>query len=158
MTTPKPSRLRFRLKLLLMALVLVVGLTACASQAADEPTPPEIHLGEDACQFCQMIISDERYAAGYLTAAGDEFIFDDIGDMFKHHQQQPAAVTAFFVHDHNEHTWIRAETAVYVLSPDLPTPMLSGLAAFAGEAEASRFAAEAGGDSFTFDELLERYR
>ena len=149
---------RFWLDPLLIVIVLLIGVTACASQAAGEPIPPEIHLGEDACQFCRMIISDERYAAGYLTADGDEFIFDDIGDMFRHHQEQAAAVTAFFVHDHHEHTWVRAETAVYVLNPDLPTPMLSGLAAFAAEAEAGRFVAEAGGDIVTFEELLERYR
>ena len=149
---------RFWLEPLLIVIVLLIGVTACASQAAGEPIPPEIHLGEDACQFCRMIISDERYAAGYLTADGDEFIFDDIGDMFKHHLDRAEAVTAFFVHDYNDHTWIRAETAVYVLNPDLPTPMLSGLAAFAGEAEARRFAAETEGDIFTFEELLARYR
>ena len=158
MTSVKPTRRPFRLELLLIVFALVAGLTACAGQAAGEPVPPEIHLGEDACQFCRMIISDERYAAGYLTPNGEEFIFDDIGDMFKHHAEQSTAVTAFFVHDHNEHTWIRAETAVYVLNLELPTPMLSGLAAFADDGQAGRFAAVSGSEILTFEVLQERYR
>jgi copper chaperone NosL len=119
---------------LLLLATLLLTLTACAGRVSAEPSPPTIHYGEDVCEFCGMIITEERYAAGYLTKDGADHIFDDIGNMFRAHVQNQAEVTAFFVHDYEEQTWIRAETAYYVLSRELPTPMASGLVAFRSEA------------------------
>jgi copper chaperone NosL len=138
--------------------LLLLALTACGSEASADPTPPTIHYGEDICEFCGMIVSEERYAAGYITPAGETRIFDDIGDMVQAHlQDQEEEAAALFVHDYNDHTWIRAETAHYLHSPNLPTPMLSGLAAFPTAAEANSLADELGGQILTFDELLSHY-
>lgn len=143
---------------LLAAMMLLFTLTACGGQASAEPQPPTIHYGEDICEFCGMIISEERYAAGYISADGRQHIFDDIGDMVQYYLAADEDVTAFFVHDHGSQRWIRAETATYTLSTDLSTPMLSGVAAFPSQAEAASFAAELGGEILTFEELLSHYR
>jgi copper chaperone NosL len=137
--------------------VLLLAVTACGGQAKAEVAPPEIHYGQDLCEFCGMIISDPRYAAGYLTTDGEDHIFDDIGNMFQSHLQKRAEVTAFFVHDYEGQRWIRAETAYYVLSPKLLTPMLHGLAAFDTPEEAEALAAELEGKRLTFDEVLAYY-
>jgi copper chaperone NosL len=142
--------------LLLTALLLIV--TACGGRAKAEAAPPEIHYGEDVCEFCGMIISDPRYAAGYLTAAGQEHIFDDIGNMLLSHLQKQDEVMAFFVHDYEEQSWIRAETAHYVLSSELLTPMLHGLAACATAEKAAALAAEVDGQVLTFDQVLAHYK
>jgi nitrous oxide reductase accessory protein NosL len=105
-----------------------------------------------------MIISDPRYAAGYLTSDGEEHIFDDIGNMVTSQLQKQAEVRAFFVHDYGDQRWIRAETAHYVLSPKLVTPMLHGLAAFDTPEKAEALAAELDGKLLTFDELLAHYK
>lgn len=144
--------------ILLAAITLLVTLTACGAKASAEPEPPTIHYGEDICEFCGMIISEERYAAGYILADGRQHIFDDIGDMVQHYLAANEEVTAFFVHDHTSGMWIRAETATYILSTDLPTPMLSGVAAFPSQDEAMGFNAELGGETLTFEELLSHYR
>jgi copper chaperone NosL len=120
--------------------------------------PPEIHYGQDLCEFCGMIISDPRYAAGYLTSDGEDHIFDDIGNMAVSHLQKQDEVRAFFVHDYGDQRWIRAETAHYVLSPKLVTPMLHGLAAFDTPEKAQALAAELEGKVLTFDELLAHYK
>lgn len=143
--------------IIFLALLLVVGSSGCAGSANAEPTPPALHYGEDICEFCGMIISDERFAAGYITVDGQAHIFDDIGDMLLQHQQHQDEVTALFVHDYHQHTWLRAETAFYALSPNFPTPMLSGLAAFQTRAEAQALAAEFKGQVFSFAELLTYY-
>jgi copper chaperone NosL len=143
---------------LLLAAILLLTLTACGGDTNTEPSPPTIHYGEDICEFCGMIVSEERYAAGYITQGGGEHIFDDIGDMVQAHLEKQEDVVAFFVHAYEEHTWIRAETAHYVMSHDLPTPMLSGLAAFASAEQAKEFAAELNGRVLTFDQLLTHYR
>lgn len=144
--------------LMILALGLVVGGSGCAGSASAEPTPPTIHYGEDVCEFCGMIISDERFAAGYLTADGQEYIFDDIGDMVQHYLQQEQEVAAAFVHDYQSHVWIRAETAAYVLSPHLSTPMLSGLVAVSKTEEAQSLISQSGGETLSFDELLSHYQ
>jgi copper chaperone NosL len=142
--------------LLLLSFALL--LSACASSAAAEPAPPTIHYGEDVCEFCGMIISDERYAAGYITADGQQHIFDDIGDMF---QAQPAnnqEVIAFFAHNYENNQWIRAEKATFVQSKGLRTPMASGLAAFESAEKAQAFAAEVQGEVMTFSEVSAYYK
>ena len=142
----------------LLSTLLPLTLAACGGNTGVEPTPPAIHYGEDVCEFCGMIVSEERFAAGYLTRAGEERIFDDIGDMVQAHLQNHEEGAILFVHDYNNHTWLRAETAYYVLSPDLSTPMLSGLAAFPTADDAARFSADLNGQVLAFDELLALYR
>jgi len=78
-----------------------------------------------------MIASEELHAAAYVSDDGHGHIFDDIGDMVQLHLQEPDEVVAFFVHDYQDGAWIRAETAHYVRSDGVTTPMFSGLAAFA---------------------------
>jgi copper chaperone NosL len=138
--------------------IVLLAVTACGGEAKAEIAPPEIYYGQDLCEFCGMIISDPRYAAGYLTADGEEHIFDDIGNMFHSHLQKQAEVRAFFVHDYEAQQWIRAETAHYVLSPELVTPMLHGLAALDTPEKAEALAAAVEGKVLTFDELLAFYK
>jgi copper chaperone NosL len=145
--------------MILLPILLLQFLTGCNQTTATEPTPPEIHYGEDMCEFCGMIISEERFAAGYISADGREHVFDDLAGMFQAHLQSGdvEAVTAFFVHDYEDNSWIRAETAHYVLSQELPTPMLSGLVAFANPGQAATLAAEVEGQLLTFDEVMARF-
>lgn len=140
-----------------LILLLALALVACGKTANPEPTPPTIHYGEDACVLCGMIISEERYAAAYVTEDGHGHSFDDIGDMIRAHLDIEEEIAAFFVHDHQNKAWIRAETAHFVLSDKLSTPMASGLAAFASPEEAQALASELQGQVLTFDELLKRY-
>ena len=141
-----------------LMIVLLLLLTACGATASAESSPPKIHYGEDVCEFCGMIISEERFAAAFVTGDGHGHIYDDIGDMVEAHLQLQEDVTAFFVHDHEHESWVRAEEAYFVHSEDLPTPMLSGLAAFTTEESAQVFAAKVDGRTLTFDALLAYYQ
>jgi copper chaperone NosL len=154
----KPRSSHYYVGFMLIATILILLLTACSGQASAEPAPPTIHFGEDICEFCGMIISEPRFAAGYITRDGREHIFDDIGDMFQAHLRQPAEATAFFVHNYDDPHWIRAETAFYVLAEELPTPMFSGLAASSSADQAAALAAQFNGQVLTFDQVLAHYR
>jgi copper chaperone NosL len=138
--------------------ILLLVVSACGGNANAELAPPTVHYGEDVCEFCGMIVSEEAYTAGYVTRDGHGHTFDDIGDMVQSHLKMQEDVRAFFVHDYESKAWIRAETAHYVLSRDLPTPMLSGLAAFAAAEKATDFAIKVDGKGLTFDQLLTHYR
>jgi copper chaperone NosL len=142
----------------LIAAILLLAVSACTGATNNDPDPPVIHYGEDICEFCGMIISEKRYAAGYVTQQGEEYIFDDLGDMFQTHLQQQDEVGAFFVHDYEDTNWIRAETAHFVLSKKLPTPMLSGLVACSTSDRAKTLAAEVDGQVLTFDETLAHFQ
>lgn len=143
-----------------LAVLLSITLAACGGTASAEPTPPTIHYGEDTCDICNMIISEERYAAAYVTRDGQGHVFDDIGDMVLSYiqQEEDNDVAAFFVHDYEDKSWIRAETASFVLSDALHTPMFSGLAACASRETAQTLAAELPGKVLTFDQVLARYQ
>lgn len=147
----------FRLSILLLLASLLV-ITACGNESSAEPAPPVIHYGADICEFCGMIISDERYAAGYITEDGQERIFDDLAGMFVAHLEKQEDVRAFFVHDYEDSNWIRAETAYYVLSEELPTPMLFGLAACSSSEKAEKLANDVGGQVLSFADVLVHYQ
>ena len=137
---------------IVLALGTLALLAACDKDNPD--TPPNITYGVSVCADCDMIISDERYASA--TIAADErghptpLLFDDIGDQIKYEAANAELhVLSRWVHDHATRQWIRAESASYVRSSALHTPMASGIAAFA-----SRPAAEAARAELPVGEIL----
>jgi len=141
-----------------LTVVLLLAVTACGGATGAEPTPPTLQYGEDICEFCGMIVSEERHAAAYVTSDGHGHVFDDIGDMVQFHVDQGEDVVAFFVHDFEDEVWIRAETAHYIRSGEVNTPMFSGLAAFASSEQAEALATELQVQMLDFDEVLGHYR
>lgn len=135
--------------------LLIAGLvSACAAPASNEPQPPEIVYGQDLCEHCGMLIDDARFAAALVIVDGPPHKFDDITEMVMFnmdHPDQPAR--AWFVHDYNTETWIRGETAFYVMSADLATPMGGGVAAFEKQADAEPFAQLHQTTVLNFDEM-----
>lgn len=138
--------------------LLLLVTTACTGATNAEPTPPAIHYGEDVCEPCNMIVSEERYASGYITSDGQQHIFDDIGDMFQAQIANNHQVTAFFVHNYNDNRWIRAEQATFVQSQGVRTPMASGIVAFESPDQAKTFATEMKGHTMNFGEVLAYYK
>jgi copper chaperone NosL len=137
--------------LLLAAFCLL--LTACSPKITG-PQPPDIAYGQDVCDACGMIVSDAKFAAATLLTNDEYRKFDDIGEMVTYHMDHPEQqVKAWFVHDHTSEAWIRGETAFFVLSEQLQTPMGSGVAAFEKKDDAEAFAAETSGKVLTLDEL-----
>ncbi|MCI0605847.1 hypothetical protein L0156_22910, partial [bacterium] len=50
-------------KIALVPLLFVVLLSACGNSVQWPPKPAGVHLGEDSCAACKMIISQENYGA-----------------------------------------------------------------------------------------------
>lgn len=148
-------RKEFLLGLLLLVLIAVFG---CA-EGSTVIAPPEIRYGEDLCAECNMVISDPRYAAGYVYASGNgryqSLAFDDIGDLLAHHRKHPEhSVVAWYVHDYQSEAWLDATTAYYVVSAAIHSPMGHGIAAHAEKAAAEAMAATYAGDVLTWEALL----
>jgi copper chaperone NosL len=133
-------------------LLLALLLAACAPASA-EPQPPEMAYGQDTCDLCGMIIGEPKFAAALLLEDGAARKFDDIGNMFVYRQAHPELdVRAWFVHDYRSEEWIRGETAFYVKSPSIKSPMGHGLAAFRYRADAEVFAQSLDTSALTFEE------
>jgi len=130
----------------LCALAAVLALAAACAGGPPEPVP--IVLDEDACGYCRMAISEGEFAAELVTPQGRVETFDDAGCLaawLREHGRPEGA--AAFVADYRTGEWLAAEAATYVASPALPTPMRSGLAAFADRTAAEAATAELGGET-----------
>ena len=138
---------------LLIVTLLSLALAACQPKEV-ELEPPEIAYGQDVCDRCGMIIGEPRYASATQLSKGDYLKFDDAGEMFAYHAANPdIEVLAWWVHDHPSEEWISGETAFYVKSDTLSTPMGTGIACFADESAARQFAAEQNGNVYSFSEI-----
>lgn len=137
------------------ALICGVLLLAACKPETNLDSPPEIVYGEDACDYCNMIISEPRHAASYLTTTGAAHLFDDIGGMLLYHAEHNEEVHSFWVHDYESEEWLRAENAFYVINSAVYTPMGHGIFAFENEGQAAEFAEQnQKGTVLGFSELL----
>jgi copper chaperone NosL len=133
-----------------------MALGGCSRE--DPDAPPQVHYGRDECQYCGMIIGDERCAAAIratLDGSMRDYVFDDIGDMFVFERKNAAAlsISRRFVHDYETKQWIDAVTAFFIRSEDLHTPMGSGIIAVGDPARAEALQAKCNGKLFTFEQL-----
>ena len=139
---------------ILFCLGMFLALLASCKPRPEGPQPPEIRYGQEACSACGMVIDQPRFAAATLLLNGEVLKFDDLGEMLSYHMDHPEAqVAAWFVHDYPSEEWIRGETAVFVHSESIQTPMGGGIVAFADPAAAKAFAAERNGKIYNLDEM-----
>lgn len=137
----------------IMTLIITFVLSACGA-SFDPNVPPEIHYGEDICTHCNMIISEERFAAAYSTVDGEKRIFDDIGGMGIYHGINQEEVAHFWVHDYETKAWLDAENAFFVVG-DFYTPMSFGVLAFSEVEQAEMFSDENSGMLMDFAEMMD---
>lgn len=142
----------------LALVVFAVALTACGSGPA-QTEPPKIYYGEDICDECSMIISDERFAAATIVEVSEgrteSRIFDDIGGMFLYHIKHPELkVLARYVHDYETREWLTAEDAFFVHSEDVHSPMAHGVIACKTRGQAERLAGQFNGQVLTYNDLV----
>ncbi|MHC4975535.1 MAG: nitrous oxide reductase accessory protein NosL [Planctomycetota bacterium] len=142
---------------LTLALVSIAALGSCAP---GEPTgPPAIILGEHVCDQCNMIISDERSASASLVVDNSQRTthkrFDDINCMLNFEGDHPdIEILQRWVHDHTTLAWLDAQSAVYLHSSELRTPMGSNLAAHTNSESALAHQEELGGEIMALEDLL----
>lgn len=142
------------MKNVVMGAALVAVVFGCGSQPVD--APPEVRYGESVCAECNMILSDERFATATVIegARGPEpRLFDDFNCQANHERTLTEPVLARWVHDYETNAWLAAESAFYLKSPGLNTPMASGIAAFTMKDGAERVREEVGGEVSAFAEL-----
>jgi copper chaperone NosL len=101
-----------------------------------------------------MIISEVRFAAAYLTRQGEWRLFDDLGDMLEFSKTSREDISVFWVHDYESEAWLKAESAIFVESAELHTPMGYGIVALGHRERAERLAHQTSGEILSFAGLL----
>lgn len=142
----------------MLALLTITGsLAGCESSPLTGP--PELHLGHQECGDCGMQINEDRCCCAVLIEVDDKqrryILFDDIGCMLEHKATNPELkVIEHWVRDYTARVWIRGESATYLMTEQVHTPMGSWLIAFATLDAANAMQRDKGGRVLSWDEVI----
>jgi len=122
------SRVNGRVIASIAAVLLCLFMFACSV----EPEP--LQYGKDACHHCKMTLMDNKFGAEIVTTKGKIFKFDDTNcliDFTKSGQIQSKDIGQCLITDFSSPgVLIDAQTAFYVKSEQIKSPMASNIAAF----------------------------
>ena len=134
-------------------LLTMLTLTSCSS----EPEP--IDYGQDECEFCRMLITDNKYGAELVTDKGKIYKFDSIECMIEFSLvkntlgdiNNKLLITGFY----DPGNFINARKSFYVKNDKFRSPMGLNVTAFNNEEKAQKFLAENGGEKLSWVEVIE---
>lgn len=114
----------------------------------------KINYGKEGCHFCKMTIVDNQHAAELVTSKGKAYKFDAIECMINYmHKNETDASLLFVCNYSNPGTLIPANTATFLISNEIPSPMGAFLSAFSSEQEAQSVQKEKTGSIFTWESI-----
>ncbi|HEY6119884.1 MAG TPA: nitrous oxide reductase accessory protein NosL [Pyrinomonadaceae bacterium] len=133
----------------------LIGSVAVFANCQTRAFEPVAIVPEDMCSYCKMAISEKQYAAELIDNEGQPFKFDDIGCMLNFIKQRSVSFPAasLFVMDFDRRQWIKADSAYYVRSSELTTPMNGGIIAFEDQSKAEEAVERYHGKLLSFKEL-----
>ena len=112
----------------LALLAALLALAGCGPRG-----PRAVELGLDACTRCHMPLGDHRFAAQLVTRTGRSLVFDDAACLAAHlaaGDTPPAEVAGAWVADFRQpDRWVSVDSAAFVASAALRTPMGGNVAA-----------------------------
>ena len=156
--TPKHVRTRRVAAVsLLIAMLGAIPVGGCSRQL--QP----IAYGTDPCEFCAMTISDDRYAAAFVTSKGRTYKFDSVECMLQSlmdgEKLAGTEVEAWYATSYSTRgVLVAASTAVYLVSQNVPSPMGAGITAFADRNDAEQMQQAKGGDVMDWSQVEQYIR
>jgi copper chaperone NosL len=111
---------------------LFLMMTGCQSRPL-RPVEIEPH---DMCSSCRMAISQNQFAAQLFDGEENVYKFDDVACMLRFVRQGRVTPVAVFVADYNTRQWIQGNSAMFVKTDQVETPMGGGLLALSDSARA----------------------
>ena len=123
--------------------------------------PRPINYGKEDCAHCKMTLMDQHFGAEIVTKKGKVYVVDDVNCLvlfLNKGEIKPEDIAGNYIVDYaHPGVLITSETAVYLKSEGLKTPMASGLAAFAGKMEMDRVKAQVGGEVLTWEDVKKSF-
>lgn len=123
--------------------------------------PQAIAFGKDLCDECRMTIMDPKFGGEIVTKKGKVFKFDDAHCLVRFSKsgkiKEGDIKQTVFLNYGKETEFLNAQTAQFVVSPVLKSPMNSNTAAFADQASAESKAGEVSGKVLDWNTLYNSY-
>ena len=123
-------------------------------------SPEPIDYGSDGCQFCKMTIVDKVHAAEIVTKKGKVYKFDATECMVNFTKDFDTTEIQLYLSNNytTPEALIDATKATFLISKNIPSPMGAYLSAFKDKADAKKFQADKGGDLYTWETLLAKFK
>jgi len=127
--------------ILLFSVFTLLIVSSCAIEQE------EINYGKDGCHFCKMTIVDNQHAAELVTAKGKVTKYDAIECLINDLKKRDSTeVGLLLVNDYsNPGELISAESATYLISEGVPSPMGAFLSGFSIKEDAELLQSDKGG-------------
>ena len=122
--------------------------------------PKAINYGSDGCHYCKMTIVDKVHAAEIVTKKGKVYMFDATECMVNFMEDFNTSEIKHYLSNNytDPETLIDATKATFLISENIPSPMGAFLSAFKNKAEAEQFQAQKGGEIYTWETLLAKFK
>ena len=124
------------------AVILLLAATTMSFASCTIDGPQPISLNKDNCDFCKMTISDGKLASEIVTKKGRVYKFDDVKCMLGYKaENKQVDCKEIYVNDYlADNVLIPANTAFYIKSDEVKSPMNGNIAAFKTKADAEKYA------------------
>lgn len=135
------------------AFVTILILAGCSQE------PQTVHIHQDDCSHCRMIISDMRFATQLVTDKGKAYKFDSVECMiqFSNENKKITGNAKMWVSIYNRPgTWIGIDDAFLVEAESVKSPMGMNWFAVSEENIAERYVKEHTGKLLDWNLLLEK--
>ncbi|MFA5618993.1 MAG: nitrous oxide reductase accessory protein NosL [Weeksellaceae bacterium] len=126
-----------------------------------EIKPAEVHYGSDKCDHCGMTIVDKQHASQLVTNKGKPYKYDAIECMIvaKNDKFSETEMAFELIADFdNPGTLTDANTATYLISENIKSPMGANLSGFKEKETAIKTMNEFGGKIYTWAEIQENLK
>ncbi|MGD8306016.1 MAG: nitrous oxide reductase accessory protein NosL [Ignavibacteria bacterium] len=121
--------------------------------------PEAIHYGQDECEFCRMLITDDKYGAELITDKGKIYKFDSMECMVEF------SLVKNLIGDKNNRLlvtnfdspgeFIEASNSFYVKNDQFRSPMGLNVTAFSNKETAENFMTTNGGEYLSWLDVIE---
>ncbi|NCU03031.1 MAG: hypothetical protein GXC73_03510, partial [Chitinophagaceae bacterium] len=147
---------RVKPKIAKIASVAVIALLMQSCSSGPQP----ISFGKDACHFCKMVISDQRFGAEVITNKHKVYKFDDVHCVVSFIKSKEVAAadiaSVYFVDYTQKGTLVKAEESFLLSGEALRSPMGGNVAAFAVEDSMKKFQQEVNGITVSWNQLIQQ--
>ena len=125
--------------------------------------PSSIKIGKDACSYCKMTVSDNRFGVILVTEKGKNFIFDDpqcLASYLHSPKNSPQNSTLqksgiYFTNFIGAHLLVNANEAFIIKSQQIHGPMNGSYAAFSNKDSAMLYILHNTGSIVKLNELIQ---
>jgi copper chaperone NosL len=143
------------MKKLFLLIGLILMLNACQKKG-----PQPINFGQDACDYCRMNIVQPQYGAELITTKGKVYKFDAVECMinYKTENQEMEFRDHYVINFAEAQKLIQAQSAFYLHSRNLPSPMGMFLTATGQKQKAEELKRQHGGKIYSWQELNDNFK